>query len=353
MRPLALLLAALVLLFATASSGANPGPESARRTLQQSAVVAAPVDDVWAAFTTGDGIVKAWGVAKAEVDFRIGGTIKTHDEPDGVIGDGGTIVHTILAYEPGRMLALKTTRPPDTAPEFVKLICREGWFVVRLEPLTAHRTRFTATMMGFGDGPDFDAAFEFLRKSSTWAIYRMKDALRPPDEDSRLADTEKAFHDMVGEWEFSRPAENGSTIRGGSTFTEVFGGNLFVGTYSLGDEHSVTVHDHVMAFRDPETGVMRLLGVNQDGDVSYGVGRLESADSFVVDFDTIQAADRERVTGQVEYSRRSGDSVRVSSFLPVEKVEPRQWWKVSDDEYRRIKTEVSPTLGPAPSPARP
>src|SRR5688572_14108931 len=48
--------------------------------------VNAPVAEVWRLFTTSDGY-KTTGVADAEVDLKVGGTIRAHYDPKGKLGD--------------------------------------------------------------------------------------------------------------------------------------------------------------------------------------------------------------------------------------------------------------------------
>ena len=60
-------------------------------------VVDAPVEEVWKVFSTSEGY-KALGPALAEVDLRIGGTIRSRYRSDGTLGDAETIENVILAY---------------------------------------------------------------------------------------------------------------------------------------------------------------------------------------------------------------------------------------------------------------
>jgi hypothetical protein len=53
-------------------------------------VINAPIQDVWKALSTSEGY-KATGPALAEVDLRIGGTIRTRYRADGPLGDAETI----------------------------------------------------------------------------------------------------------------------------------------------------------------------------------------------------------------------------------------------------------------------
>lgn len=68
--------------------------------------VNAPLAEAWRVFTTSQGLPST-GVAQADVDLRVGGTIRFHDDPKGQIGDPFTWVLEILAYDPQRMLATR------------------------------------------------------------------------------------------------------------------------------------------------------------------------------------------------------------------------------------------------------
>src|SRR5262245_23951899 len=67
--------------------------------------VEAPIDKAWDAFTTKEGI-ESWMVPHAEIDMKVGGEMRTNYNPDGVIGDKGTIVNRILSYQPQRMMSI-------------------------------------------------------------------------------------------------------------------------------------------------------------------------------------------------------------------------------------------------------
>src|SRR5262245_23373366 len=74
-------------------------------------IVDAPVADVWKVWSTSEGY-KVLGPALAEVDLRVGGTIRSRYRADGVLGDSETIENVILAYEPPTMMAIQITKPP-------------------------------------------------------------------------------------------------------------------------------------------------------------------------------------------------------------------------------------------------
>lgn len=73
--------------------------------------VKAPVATVWKVWSTPQGY-QLLGVAKVDMDFRVGGVIRSHYRSSGSLGDEQTIENRILAYEPQHMLAICIQRPP-------------------------------------------------------------------------------------------------------------------------------------------------------------------------------------------------------------------------------------------------
>jgi len=112
------------------------------------AVVNAPVTEVWKAFTTQGGI-ESWMVAKTDIDLRPGGLWRTSYSKDSNLNDDASIHHTILAYDPFRMLASRTIKPPKNFA-FPNAILKT-WSVVYFEPVGDSATKVTAHMLGFGD----------------------------------------------------------------------------------------------------------------------------------------------------------------------------------------------------------
>jgi uncharacterized protein YndB with AHSA1/START domain len=110
------------------------------------AVVEAPVDTVWAAWATSDGL-RSWLAPHAEIDLRVGGLMRTNYSARGALGDPQTIENTVLSFEPKRMLSIQVSRAPDTFP-FPNAI-RQMWTVIYFEPAGPGRTRVRVASLGF------------------------------------------------------------------------------------------------------------------------------------------------------------------------------------------------------------
>lgn len=135
-------------------------------------IVDAPMDDVWKVWSTPEGWRIA-GVAKADLDFRPGGIIRTHYREDGVLGDPGTIENRILAYEPPRMLAIQIAKPPATFP--FQHAWREPWTVITLTDVGAGRTKVRVASVGFGTDEESRTMLGFFEKGNHWTLQKIQE----------------------------------------------------------------------------------------------------------------------------------------------------------------------------------
>jgi uncharacterized protein YndB with AHSA1/START domain len=144
---------------------------SAGEPLIAEGIVNAPVSEVWRVFTTGEGYTRL-GVAKADVDLRPGGLIRSHYNPAGVLGDEGTIVTEILAYEPQRSLATRIKSPPRGFP--FKEAYTRVWTVISMADLGDGRTSVRVSMQGYGDDEESMKMREFFRTGNEWVIRKLQ-----------------------------------------------------------------------------------------------------------------------------------------------------------------------------------
>ncbi len=121
------------------------------------AVVDAPVTEVWRLFATKEGL-SSWMAPVADIDLRIGGSLRTSHGEERKIGGLGTITKTILSYDPGRMLSFKESGVPAGTPS--KEALESVWTVIYFEPAGEGRTRVRVVGLGYGE----DAASRSLRE---------------------------------------------------------------------------------------------------------------------------------------------------------------------------------------------
>lgn len=127
----------------------------------------APVAEVWRLFTTPEGC-KASGVAQADVDLRVGGSVRTHPDPRGRLGDPETLVNEILAFDPQRMLAMRIRQAPDSFPNRTAL---DGtWTVIYFTPSGESMTHVKMVGLGYNDTPASQALRTYFEKGNRWTL---------------------------------------------------------------------------------------------------------------------------------------------------------------------------------------
>jgi uncharacterized protein YndB with AHSA1/START domain len=142
---------------APAAADASPAPE---RALHKSVVVAAPQAQVWAAWTTREGIVSFFA-PDAVVDARVGGAFHIHIDPGAPPGQRGADDMRFMALQPPRLLSFDWNAPPSLPA----VRAQRTFVTVRLEALDAQRTRVTLHHTGWGDGGEWDRAYLYFDRA--------------------------------------------------------------------------------------------------------------------------------------------------------------------------------------------
>lgn len=145
--------------------------QAAERSFQTSATVPAPIATVWQAMTSAEGW-KRMGVPFVVMEFRVGGVIESSYTDKAVVGDPNNIKNEVVAYIPGRMLAVKNTQAPKTFPypkEFATTAT-----VFELTPEGPDATKITATGVGFGEGKGYDWLLEKFEEGDAWALDQLR-----------------------------------------------------------------------------------------------------------------------------------------------------------------------------------
>lgn len=139
--------------------------------------VQASIDDVWAIFTTGEGFRKL-GPAKADVDLRIGGLIRSHYSAAGLLDDEGAIHNQIIAFEPPRMLAMRIHRPPANFP--FKEAWKETWSVITFTDL-GDRTHVRIAGLGYTEDAESQQMRRFFQTGNQWTLQSLQSHFAPID----------------------------------------------------------------------------------------------------------------------------------------------------------------------------
>jgi uncharacterized protein YndB with AHSA1/START domain len=139
-------------------------------------VIPAPIEAVWEVLSTSDGY-RALGPALADVELRVGGTIRSRYRADGKLGDAETIENVILAYEPPTMIALRIQKVPATFP--FKEVWSKPWTVMTLTPV-AGGTHLRVASLGYGTDEESSAMRRFFEAGNQQTIETLRKHFTAP-----------------------------------------------------------------------------------------------------------------------------------------------------------------------------
>jgi uncharacterized protein YndB with AHSA1/START domain len=145
---------------ALAASVALQPVQAAERAIDKQVLVAAPIEQVWQAWTTREGIVSFMAPA-AEIDARPGGAFDIHFDPLAAPGLRGADGMQFMALQPPRLLSFTWNAPPHL-PE---ARAQRTLVVVRLAPEGERSTRVSLHHVGWGDGGQWDQAYTYFDRA--------------------------------------------------------------------------------------------------------------------------------------------------------------------------------------------
>lgn len=145
---------ALLLLVLASVAGAQ------QRSIDKEVLVAAPIGEVWKAWTTRDGIV-SFMAPDAEIDARPGGAFHVHFDPLAAPGMKGADDMRYMALQPPTLLSFDWNAPPHLP----QARAQRTFVVVRLQEVDGKSTRVTLHHTGWGDGGEWDQAHAYFDRA--------------------------------------------------------------------------------------------------------------------------------------------------------------------------------------------
>ena len=133
-------------------------PAGARiRMLTTEFEVNAPIEKVWNAWTTPDGI-KTFVAPDSKVELGVDGAYEMYFLPEAKPGERGGEGMRILGLEPMRRFAFTWSAPP--AISYVR--GQRTMVILEFEKKDARRTLVRFTQLGWGEGASWDEAYEYF-----------------------------------------------------------------------------------------------------------------------------------------------------------------------------------------------
>lgn len=139
---------------------------AAEKRIDLDVVVNAPVDEVWNAWTTVDG-VKSFFAGGARIEPYPDGAYEIYFDPSQPEGHRGADGMRILVFEPKQRLAFTWNAPEEKFPNARKQRTR---VTIVFTPIGEKQTRVALTHDGFGDGEEWDNVHAYFRGAWKWVL---------------------------------------------------------------------------------------------------------------------------------------------------------------------------------------
>jgi uncharacterized protein YndB with AHSA1/START domain len=130
------------------------------RAITKQVTVKAPIDAVWNAWTTTEG-VKTFFAPDAHVEARPDGPFQIYMNPYAQPGMKGADDMRVLAVQDRKMISYTWNAPPSL-PE---ARAQRTVVIVRFRPAGDGETQVTMTHLGWGDGGEWDKAYDYFDKA--------------------------------------------------------------------------------------------------------------------------------------------------------------------------------------------
>ena len=151
-------------------------PESFDRIIVKSARVAVPVDEVWKAWTTVEGVTSFFA-PQARVEARPGGAYEMYFDPSGPAGSRDGEGCKVLSLDPPHLLAFDWNAPPHLPG-----VRKQRTIVnVALEPAPGGGvTEVRLTALGWGHGAEWEQAHAYFERAWGQVLEWLAQRYAPP-----------------------------------------------------------------------------------------------------------------------------------------------------------------------------
>lgn len=171
MKHFAFVLAKALILFTFGFSAKPAWPTGGRppeRAIDKQVSVAAPVSQVWRAWTTAEGMREFLGV-NATIELKFGGRYEVLFNKDGLIGQQGSEGCQVVSYVPNKMLSFTWNAPPS-----IPAMRNQRTFVSLLFTADGNRTTVELHHAGWGEGSNWDKAYRYFDEAWTGVLQALK-----------------------------------------------------------------------------------------------------------------------------------------------------------------------------------
>jgi len=130
------------------------------RRIYQEVVVKAPVEEVWKAWSTSEGVQSFFG-PEARVEAKPGGAFNVHFNPYAPPGLKGADDMQVLAVQENRLISFTWNAPPHLP----QARAQRTFVTVRMQPVGSGETQVRLQHGGWGDGGEWEQAYDYFEKA--------------------------------------------------------------------------------------------------------------------------------------------------------------------------------------------
>jgi hypothetical protein len=142
--------------------------QSGEKVLRLETILPLSISSAWQLFTT-DQKLKTWLAPVVHIELKTGGYILTNYDSTKKLTDKSSINSTIINFITNEMLTLKVNLN-DNFPESVKTADSNLQHIIQLIQIDSTHTKIVSSMVGFGEGIDWDKTYAFFLKGNEWTF---------------------------------------------------------------------------------------------------------------------------------------------------------------------------------------
>jgi len=133
------------------------GLPEGERAVHKVVTVPAPAEDIWWAWTTDAGL-RSWLLDDSRVELAVGGAYEWYFTTDAEPGARGSEGCRVIGFQAPVLLTFTWNAPPHLADARAQRTV----VLLRLRPKGPMETRVELSQLGWGDGGQWDEAFDYF-----------------------------------------------------------------------------------------------------------------------------------------------------------------------------------------------
>jgi len=142
--------------------------ESGEKVLRLEIILPISISSAWQLFTT-DQKLKTWLAPVAHIELKTGGYILTNYDSTKKLTDKSSINSPIINFITNELLTLKVNLN-DNFPKSAIAADNNLQHIIQLIKIDSKHTKIVSSMVGFGDGSDWDKTYDFFLKGNDWTF---------------------------------------------------------------------------------------------------------------------------------------------------------------------------------------